>query len=172
MARILATLAVALLAFTASARAQFDHQHKAWGQLLEKHVVLIDGGNSSQVRYAAMARDRVALRAYLASLSKVSDAEFKAWSKDQQLAFLTNAYNAHMVELILTRYPHIKSVGDFGKVFNNPFKNTFFTLFGRGASLDNVEHDSDKPDQRKAVAEGKAAITYLEYDWSLNNAKQ
>lgn len=126
----------------AHAHAQFDHQHQAWGELLKKHVVLIDGGNASQVRYAALARDREALKAYLASLSKVSEAEFRNWSKDQQLAFLINAYNAHMAELILTRYPDIKSVWDFGKVFNNPFKKKFFTLFGRDFSLDNIEHDT------------------------------
>ncbi|MBI1990430.1 MAG: DUF547 domain-containing protein, partial [Betaproteobacteria bacterium] len=126
----------------ARAHAQFDHQHKAWGELLKKHVVLIDGGKASQVRYAELARDRAALTAYLASLSRVSEAEFKSWGKEQQLAFLINAYNAHMVELILTRYPNIKSVWDFGKFFNNPFKNKFFTLFGRAFSLDNIEHDT------------------------------
>src|SRR3989304_6097750 len=126
----------------ARAHAQFDRQHKAWGELLKKHVVLIDGGKASQVRYAELARDRAALTAYLASLSRVSEAEFKSWGKEQQLAFLINAYNAHMVELILTRYPNIKSVWDFGKIFNNPFKNKFFTLFGREFSLDNIEHDT------------------------------
>jgi hypothetical protein len=270
MTRLIVVLAAALLAFSAGARSQFDHQHKAWGELLKKHVVPIDGGSSSQVRYAAIARERDALKAYLASLSKVSSEEFKTWSKDQQLAFLINAYNAHMVELILTRYPDIRSVWDFGKVFNNPFKNRFFTLFGRDFSLDNVEHDtirakgvyddprihmavncasigcpalreepfvadkldrqleeqvvrflsdrsrnrynavsnalevsaifkwygadftgglkgiaslaqffagyaaqlSARPDQQKAIAAGKVAIAYLDYDWNLNDAKK
>ncbi len=127
---------------TFGAHAQFDHQHRAWGELLSKHVVVIDGGKASQVRYAALSKDREALRSYLASLSKVSESEFRAWSKEQQLAFLINAYNSHMIELILTRYPNIKSVWDFGKIFSNPFRNRFFTLFGREYSLDNVEHDT------------------------------
>jgi len=135
-------LAVVLVTLTGSAHAQFDHQHKAWGDLLKKHVVLIDGGQASQVRYAAITRDRAALTAYLAGLSNVSEAEFRSWTKDQQLAFLINAYNAHMIELILSRYPDIKSVWDFGKLFDNPFKRKFFTLFGRAFSLDNVEHDT------------------------------
>jgi hypothetical protein len=142
MSRLPTLLAFALLALTAGAHAQFDHQHKTWGELLKKHVVLIDGGRASQVRYAALAGDRAALNAYLAGLSKVGEAEFKSWSKDQQLAFLINAYNAHMVGLILTRYPDIKSVWDFGKVFNNPFRHKFFMLFGREFSLDNIEHDT------------------------------
>ncbi len=125
-----------------SAYAQFDHQHEAWDGLLKKHVVLIDGGNASQVRYAGMQKDHAQLKVYLESLSRVREQEFKGWSKSQQLAFLINAYNAFAVEKILTRYPDIKSVWDFGKIFGNPFKDKFFTLFGRAFSLDMVEHDT------------------------------
>ena len=62
--------------------------------------------------------------------------------KDQQLAFLINAYNANMIELVLTRYPKIGSIWDFGKIFNNPFKNRFIKLFGRDYSLDMIEHET------------------------------
>ena len=128
------------------AYAQFDHQHAAYAELLKKHVVVLEGGKSTQVSYLGMAQDRIRLKSYLDSVSGVAEAEFKAWSKDQQLAFLINAYNAYMVELILTRYPNIKSVWDFGKVFNNPFRNRFFTLFGKPASLDHIEHDLIRAD--------------------------
>jgi hypothetical protein len=56
------------------------------------------------------------------------------------MAFLINAYNAYTVEKILTRYPHIRSIRDFGRFFGNPFKDEFFTLLGRKASLDAIEH--------------------------------
>jgi hypothetical protein len=120
----------------------FDHSHAAWDALLKKNVVPIQGGKASQMRYAEMARDRAALKAYLDTLSKVGEAEFKGWSKPQQMAFLINGYNAFMVEKILTRYPDIKSVWDFGKVFGNPFKDEFFSLFGRKFSLDAIEHET------------------------------
>lgn len=135
---VLLLLAVAPI----SAHAQFDHQHKDWTALLRKHVVVIDGGKASQVRYAGMQKDHAQLKIYLESLSKVGDREFKGWSKSQQLAFLINAYNAFMVEKVLTRYPDIKSVWDFGKLFGNPFKDKFFTLFNREFSLDMIEHDT------------------------------
>ena len=125
-----------------SAWAQFDHSHAAWSGLLKKHTVVIDSGKASQVRYAEIAKDRAALKTYLETLSKVSEADFKSWSKNQQLAFLLNAYNAHMVEKILLRYPNIKSVWDYGKLIGNPFKDKFFKLFGRKFSLDNIEHDT------------------------------
>jgi len=122
--------------------AQFDHTHAAWTALLKKHVVLINGSKASQMRYAGMVADRAQLKNYLESLAKVSDAEFRSWNRNQQLAFLINAYNANMVEKILLRYPNIKSVWDYGKLIGNPFKDGFISLFGRKVSLDNIEHDT------------------------------
>ena len=120
----------------------FDHSHKSWDALLKKNVVLIDGGKASQVRYAEFAKDRAALKGYLDSLSKVPEAEFNGWPKEQRMAFLINAYNAFTVEKILTRYPNLKSIRDFGTVFGNPWKDKFFTLFGRESFLDQIEHET------------------------------
>ncbi len=132
-----------LLAFCAvPALAQFDHSHAAWDTLLRKHVVVVSGGKASQLRYAELAKDRATLKAYLDSLSKVSEAEFNGWTRAQRMAFLINAYNAFMAEKILTRYPDIRSVWNFGKIFGNPFKDRFFKLFGREFSLDGIEHDT------------------------------
>jgi hypothetical protein len=137
-----ALLAAASLVVAASAAAQgFDHEHKAWTALLKKHVVLLEGGKASQARYAGFQQDRAALKDYLGSLSRVTPAEFEGWSKARRMAFLINAYNAHAVEKILTRYPDIRSIWDFGKVFGNPFKDRFFTLLGRESSLDGIEHE-------------------------------
>jgi hypothetical protein len=261
-------LALVLFLFSGAALAQFDHSHAAWDALLKKHVVLLQAGKASQMRYGEMAKERDTLKAYLNSLSKVSEAEFNGWTKPQRMAFLINAYNAYTVEKILTRYPNIKSIWDFGKVFGNPFKDKFFTLLGRELSLDGIEHDtlrkpgaydevrvhyavncasigcpmlreeaftaeklerqleeqavrflsdrsrnravdgklevsmifnwfkvdwesgyggirsreqyfakyakllSDDPGQQKLVTEGKAAISHLDYDWTLNEAKK
>jgi hypothetical protein len=118
----------------------FDHEHTAWDALLKRHVLLIDGGKASRVRYDGFARDRVALKSYLASLSGVSAQQFSSWSKAQRMAFLINAYNAFTIEKILARYPDIRSIWDFGKLFGNPFKDEFFTLFGQPYSLDRIEH--------------------------------
>ncbi|OGA15850.1 MAG: hypothetical protein A3I63_09075 [Betaproteobacteria bacterium RIFCSPLOWO2_02_FULL_66_14] len=133
---------IALLAFSPAALAQgFDPAHKAWDALLKKHVVVISQGKASQVDYAGLAKNRAALKAYLASLSAVSEKEFDAWAQPQRMAFLINAYNAFTAEKILTRYPRLQSIWDFGKLFGNPFKDEFFTLFDRKFSLDGIEHD-------------------------------
>jgi hypothetical protein len=120
----------------------FDHSHKAWDSLVKKNVVLLEGGKASQVRYGAMAQDRAALKEYLDRLSKVSRAEFERWTRAQQMAYLINAYNAHTVEKVLTRYPDLRSIRDFGKIFGNPFKDRFFELFGKPFSLDDIEHEN------------------------------
>jgi Protein of unknown function, DUF547 len=133
---------IALLAlWPLTALAQFDHTHATWTALLKKHVVVLGEGKASQVRYADLARDRPALKAYLDIISNVPEAEFKAWSKPLQMAFLINAYNAFTMEKILSRYPDLKSIQDFGRVFGNPWKDKFFTLFGKQASLDQIEHE-------------------------------
>ena len=141
MKRLLLTLLLSALSLTGAAES-FDHDHKAWSTLLKRHVVLIDGGKASQVRYAGFAQDRNALKAYLGALSGVTQSEFNGWTRPQQMAFLINAYNAYAVEKILTRYPDIQSIWDFGKIFGNPFKDKFFTLLGREFSLDRIEHDT------------------------------
>jgi hypothetical protein len=138
MKRIL--LCLAALAVSASALA-FDHGHKAWDELLRRHVRYAEGGNASRVDYAGVAKDRAAFRAVLDGYQGVSRAQFDAWTKPQQQAFLVNAYNAFTIEKILTRYPAIKSIRDFGTVFGNPWKDRFFTLFGKPAHLDQVEHE-------------------------------
>ena len=137
-------LAAALLplARAASAQAGFDHTHAAWGTLLKKHVRLISGGNASQVDYRGFAADRGLLAGYLTALSAVTPYEYAAWSKAQQFAFLANAYNAFTVEKILTRYPNLGSIRDFGRVFGNPWKDEFFSLLGAKRSLDWIEHDT------------------------------
>jgi hypothetical protein len=132
---------VLLLLFPAAAAASdFDHAHRPWQVLLASHVARVSDGKASQVRYAGMAGDRPALRAYLESLSAVTEAEFSGWSRAQRMAFLINAYNAFTVEKVLTRYPDIRSIWDFGRVIGNPFKDEFFMLLGRRASLDGIEH--------------------------------
>jgi hypothetical protein len=119
----------------------FDPSHAAWTALLKKHVVVLQDGKSSQVRYAAFAKDRLALKAYLDTLSGVKETEFRSWSKPHRMAFLINAYNAFTVELILAHYP-VKSIKDIGSdLFNNRWKMKFFRLFGQDFNLDQIEHE-------------------------------
>ena len=138
MGRLILFMAAVLASMSAFA---FDHSHKAWDDLLKKHVRLVSDGNASQVDYRAMLRDRAAHNAYLGDVEKVTGAEFDGWSKPQQQAFLINAYNALTVELILSRYPELKSIRDLGSFISKPWSRKFFTLFGKESYLDEIEHE-------------------------------
>ncbi|GCL63039.1 DUF547 domain-containing protein [Pseudaquabacterium pictum] len=120
--------------------AGFDHSHAAWTALLRKHVRLLRGGQATQVAYAGFKADRAALKTYLDSLSAVASGSFGAWSKAERQAFLTNAYNAFTVELILTRYPDLKSIKDLGSLLSSPWKPQWISLLGGKVSLDDIEH--------------------------------
>lgn len=118
----------------------FDHGHASWTSLLRQHVRLVRSGQATQVAYAGFKADRAALKAYLDSLSAVTRAAFAGWPKAERQAFLINAYNAFTVELILTRYPDLKSIKDLGSLLSSPWKPKWLTLLGNQVSLDDIEH--------------------------------
>ena len=135
-------LSALLLLLSSDLAAQaFDHSHSAWDALLKRHVVLIGGGNASQVDYAGMQTDHAALKGYLDDLSAVTLDQYRRWSRPERLAFLINAYNAFTVDLILTKYPDIQSIKELGSLFRSPWKKRFFTLLGKKRHLDELEHD-------------------------------
>jgi hypothetical protein len=117
-----------------------DYRHAAWSQLLSQHVVLLRNGQASEVRYAGFAAQRDDLHRYLSSLSAATRAEFDASTKAQQMAFLMNAYNAFTIELVLTRYPKLKSIKDLGNLLSSPWKLRWIKLLGDTVSLDDIEH--------------------------------
>jgi hypothetical protein len=118
----------------------FDHTHAAWSALLRRHVRLLRGGQATQVAYAGFRTDRAALKTYLDSLSAVTPSTFAGWTRAERQAFLINAYNAFTVELILTKYPDLKSIKDLGSLLSSPWKPKWITLLGTSVSLDDIEH--------------------------------
>jgi len=136
--RLFAGAALALVAGAASAA--FDHGHSALDALLRKHVAWNAPGTTTTVDYRGFATDRAALRKVLDTYSSVTRAEYDGWSRDQRLAYLINVYNAYTVELILTRYPDLKSIRDLGSLIQSPWKRRFFKLLGEDRHLDDVEH--------------------------------
>ncbi|MCU0763531.1 MAG: DUF547 domain-containing protein [Hydrogenophaga sp.] len=129
----------------AHAQDGFDHDYAAWTALLKKHVRWLPGGHASQVDYRGFQADRGALKTVLDAMSAVPRSRFDAWSREQQMAFLINAYNAFTVELILTKYPDLKSIKELGSLLQSPWKKKFFTLLGEPRHLDWIEHEQLRP---------------------------
>lgn len=140
MKRYLVIFLVVLHATVFSLPAQAAFDHSGWNALLKKHVVVLRGGQATQVDYAGMAADRAQLKHYLDRISAVSRIEFDRLGKQEQLALLINAYNAWTVELVLTAYPNLASIKELGSVFRSPWKKRFILLLGDTRSLDDIEH--------------------------------
>ena len=140
-------LALLLLGWllSASAFAQFDHTYPAWDALTKKHVKWLPDNKQSRADYAGFKADRAEVKKVLDNLSAVPRSEFDVWSKPQQMAFLINAYNAYTVELILTKYPDLKSIKDLGSFVQSPWKKKFFKLLGEDRHLDWIEHEQLRP---------------------------
>lgn len=119
----------------------FDHSHLKWDALLKSSVSWVPNESTTQVDYAAFKRNQNELQQYLQLLSEINVELFDSWSRDHQLAFLINAYNAFTLQLILTRYPDITSIKELGGWFSSPWKKRFFRLLGQDQTLDGIEHE-------------------------------
>ncbi|HEV7348820.1 DUF547 domain-containing protein [Telluribacter sp.] len=122
----------------ASDSAPSDVSHDVWDKLLKKHV-----DNKGMVDYKGFKADRAELKKYLKQLSNNAPNP-KTWSKDEQLAYWINAYNAYTIDLVLEHYP-IKSIKDIGSSIKIPFVNTpwdikFIEIGGKKMDLNNIEH--------------------------------
>jgi hypothetical protein len=140
MRKWLITLFAVIGLQSAVANAENVFDHSSWNALLQQNVHLLEGGKASQVDYQGFADDKASLDAYLKTLENVSQSEFDGWPKNDQLAFLINAYNAWTVDLILTKWPDLKSIKDLGSFFSSPWSKEFIPLLGKARSLDDVEH--------------------------------
>ncbi|MEM1403157.1 MAG: DUF547 domain-containing protein [Pseudomonadota bacterium] len=112
-----------------------------WTNLLKECVVEINDGGGTAVNYDCFAENQSTLNRYLETLSGVDRNAYNTWGRDDQLAYLINAYNAYTVDLILDSWPDIESIRDLGNiVFNSPWKKEFIPLFGETVALDDIEH--------------------------------
>ncbi len=142
---ILSVLLALAAIVTGNAYAQsFDHSHTELTDLLKKHVSWKGqtgaSAGASAVNYAGMKQDRAALGVYTKTLSSVSQADYNRWSRAQKQAFLINAYNAYTLELIVGKYPNLKSIKDLGSVISSPWSKRLYPLLGKLRSLDDIEH--------------------------------
>lgn len=129
---------LALVILTLPFAAQAQPSHEIYDALLKKHVT-----KSGVVDYTGFLKDTVTLTQYLTLLSKNPPNE-KTWSKEEQMAYWINAYNAFTIKLISNYYP-IKSIKDIGSSIQIPFVNTpwditFITLGKEKMDLNTIEH--------------------------------
>lgn len=134
-------LLLSVFHFNLASAAPIDQQYGALDALLHKHVRWLPDNVQSRVDYAGLKAENAALKKVLTELSSLTQNEFDQWTAPQQMAYLINAYNAFTLELILSKYPDIKSIKDLGSLFQSPWKQKFFKLLGSERSLDWIEND-------------------------------
>ena len=122
-----------------------DHGYADWDALLKKHVRWLPDNKQSRADYKGFAADRAALKRLLAEWSALPQSAFAAFTREQQMAFLINTYNGFTVELILSRYPDLKSIKDLGSLIQSPWKKKFFRLLDDERYLDWIEHEQLRP---------------------------
>ena len=132
-----ALLLLGLLTPRASALAP-PFSHADWTAVLQRFV-----DESGSVDYAGLARDRALLDRYLASLERASPDSDPARfpTRDEQLAYWLDAYNAMVFRGVLARGPETESVwgdGLFGLGF---FTARNVVLGGRRMSLKSLEDE-------------------------------
>jgi hypothetical protein len=119
--------------------------HGPWGRLLMRYLsVAADGVN--RFRYAAVSpSDRQALSAYVKSLESVP---IRRYSKEEQLAYWINLYNAATVDVVLAHYP-VESIRDIdispGIFGVGPWGKKLFIIEGEEVSLNDIEHRILRP---------------------------
>lgn len=116
-----------------AAAAEFDHTHTLFTGVLTNYV------KAARVNYAALKAHPQDLNRYLTQVAAVNKSEFKKWSEPQQVAFLSNAYNAYTLKLIIDHYP-LQSIKDIGNFINGPWDQPVVKLFGETMDLNTVEH--------------------------------
>jgi len=109
--------------------------HQIWTDLLQKHV-----SSKGKVNYQGFVADTTLLQHYLNQLTQ--NKPTNSWSKNAQLAYWINVYNAFTVKLIVDNYP-VASIKDIKKGI--PFISTvwdikFIEFENETIDLNKVEH--------------------------------
>ena len=115
--------------------------HNIWNGLLQKHV-RADG----MVDYKGFQKDSATLHQYL-RLLETAHPNDKDWSRNEQMAYWINAYNAYTIDLIIGNYP-VASIKDIKKgvaFVNSVWDIKFIKIQGYTYDLNNIEHNILRP---------------------------
>lgn len=127
-----------LLFIVFNANSQSKISHELFDGLLKKHVT-----TEGKVSYKGFIKDSITLNQYLNLLSKTPP-DPKTWTKQEQMAYWINAYNAFTIKLIIQYYP-IKSIKEIGSSIQIPFVNSpwdikFISIGQSKIDLNDIEH--------------------------------
>ncbi len=113
--------------------------NSVYAELLKKYV------KEGVVDYQGFKNEETNLDQYLKVLEKTDSSKL---SHNEQFAFYINAYNAWTIKLILSGYPGVKSIKEFGSIFKSPWKKKLARIDGDMVTLDHIEHGILRPNYK------------------------
>ncbi len=124
-------------------KVNFDHNFSKFSTVLGKTVKLHNNQQKSSVDYKKLDSKKVdSVVENLLSLGR--EQVMNDFSKSERLAYFINLYNALTLKLIKDNLDTIKkksnSIKDLGKFLKDPWEQSFFTLFGKKRTLNDIEH--------------------------------
>lgn len=110
--------------------------HRPFDQILDFHV------RDGQVYYRALKSDRTRLDRYASSLN-VPEATYAGWSREQQMAYWLNAYNAFVLQTVIDSYPIRGKSAEYPassiRQIPGAFDKRKHRVAGRTLTLDEIE---------------------------------
>jgi len=116
-----------------------DSIHKPFDEIL--YIYVRDG----LVYYHALEIERAKFDRYVAAVSAVPASEVSGWSRDRQLAYWVNAYNAFVLRTVIDHYPIRGKAADYPansiRQVSGAFERLTVRAGGRALTLDSLERD-------------------------------
>ena len=138
---IVVALAIAVAALSAQdpPPPPVDPIHKAFDEILDIYV------RDGLVYYNALKIERAKFDRYVAAVAAVPAAELGGWSRERQLAYWINAYNAFVLRTVIDHYPIRGKAADYPansiRQVPGAFERLTFRAGGRTLTLDGLERD-------------------------------
>ena len=155
---VLATVLVAGVAtLSAQNRPDTELLHRPLDQMLDIYV------RDGQVYYRAVKSERGRLDRYVASLN-VPAATYNGWTREGQMAFWLNAYNAFVLQTVINHYPIKGKAGTYPpssiRQIPGAFDQVKHRAAGRSVTLDEIEKTilPQFKDPRRYLALGRGAV--------------
>jgi len=119
--------------------------HQDWDTFL-KSSIRKGGDGITRIAYAGLPEsDRKKLRAYIEAMQAT---RISKYSRNEQLVYWINLYNAVTVDIILSHYP-VESIRDIdispGFFSDGPWGKQVLNIEGRALSLNDIEHRILRP---------------------------
>jgi hypothetical protein len=125
--------------------------HRPYDQLLDLYV------RDGLVYYRAVRSDRARLDRYVAALGGVTQEAYEGWTREQQVAFWINAYNAFLLQAATSAFP---PRGNSLRNVPGMFDKRAYRAAGRRVTLDEIENKilPEFRDPRLYFALGRGAL--------------